>query len=215
VGLSTAPLPARRHEKFFHRLYHLGMPELAGFLLAGGKSGRMGRDKAFASFQGTTLLDRALSTLRSVTSHVVMVGPRDKLAIYGTVVEDIFPGAGPLAGIHAALHSSDTDLNLMLAVDLPLVTPDLLRYLAGRAEKSEALITVPRTSDGWQPLCAVYRKAFARLAEEALTQSRNKVDALFTPDLLQVVTEQELTASGFSPAAFKNINTPADLDESR
>jgi molybdopterin-guanine dinucleotide biosynthesis protein A len=191
------------------------MPELTGFLLAGGKSGRMGCDKAFASFQGKTLLDRALSTLRPVTSRVVLVGPRDKLAIYGVVIEDIFPGAGPLAGIHAALRSSDTDLNLMLAVDLPLVTPELLRYLAGRAERSDALITVPRTSDGWQPLCAVYREAFADLAEPALTQGRNKVDALFTPDVLQVVTEEELNVAGFSPTAFKNINTPADLDESR
>jgi molybdenum cofactor guanylyltransferase len=191
------------------------MPELTGFLLAGGKSGRMGCDKAFASFQGKTLLDRALSTLRPVTSRVVLVGPRDKLAIYGAVIEDVFPGAGPLAGIHAALRSSDTDMNLMLAVDLPLVTPDLLRYLIARAESSAALVTVPRTSDGWQPLCAVYREAFADLAEPALTQGRNKVDALFTPDVLQVVTEEELNVAGFSPTAFKNINTPADFDESR
>jgi molybdopterin-guanine dinucleotide biosynthesis protein A len=191
------------------------MLELAGFLLAGGKSGRMGRDKAFVHFRGETLLDRALSTLRAVTPKLVLVGPRDKFALYGTVVEDVFPGAGPLAGIHAALRATVTDLNLLFAVDLPLVTPGLLRYVIGRAENSAALVTVPRTSDGWQPLCAIYRKAFADNAEPALTQGRNKVDALFTPDILEVITEQELRAAGFSSGLFKNVNTPDDLEESR
>jgi len=190
------------------------MAELTGFLLAGGKSGRMGRDKAFVPFQGKALLDRALSTLRAVTPEIVLVGPRNKFAAFGTVVEDVFPGAGPLAGIHAALRSSQTDLNLMFALDLPLVTPDLLRYLIARAEGSAALVTVPRTADGWQPLCAIYRKAFADNAEPALTQGRNKVDALFTPDILEVITEQELRAAGFSSGLFKNVNTPDDLEES-
>jgi molybdopterin-guanine dinucleotide biosynthesis protein A len=191
------------------------MLELTGFLLAGGKSGRMGRDKALVDFQGKTLLDRALSTLRAVTPKLVLVGPRDKFALYGTVVEDVFPGAGPLAGIHAALRVTDTDLNLLFAVDLPLVTPGLLRYLIARAETSAALVTVPRTSDGWQPLCALYRKTFADEAERALTQGRNKVDALFTPDILEVITEQELRTAGFSSGFFKNVNTPNDLEESR
>jgi molybdopterin-guanine dinucleotide biosynthesis protein A len=191
------------------------MPELTGFLLAGGKSGRMGQDKAFVQFQGMTLLDRALATLHGITPSVVLVGSRDKLASYGEVVEDIFPNAGPLGGIHAALRSSETDLNLLLAVDLPLVSSGLLCYLLDRAKTAPSLLTVPRTSDGWQPLCAVYRKTFADLAEQALAQGHYKVDALFRPNILQVVTEQELNTAGFSPAAFKNVNTPADLDESR
>jgi molybdenum cofactor guanylyltransferase len=191
------------------------MPELTGFLLAGGKSGRMGRDKAFVPFQGKTLLERALFTLRAVTPKLVLVGPRDKFAGYGTVVADVFPDAGPLGGIHAALRSSPTDLNLLFAVDLPLVSPDLLHYLIGRADTTDALVTVPRTADGWQPLCALYRKTFADNAERALAQRRNKVDALFTPDILEVITEQELSAAGFSSGLFKNVNTPDDLNESR
>lgn len=191
------------------------MPELTGFILVGGKSHRMGRDKVFLEFQGETLLARALATLRAIASSVVLVGPRDKLAGYGPVVEDVFPNAGPLGGIHAALRSSTTELNLLLAVDLPLVSPGLLRYLVRRAEATEALVTVPRTFDGWQPLCAVYRRAFADCAEQALAQSRNKVDALFRHEILQVITEQELSAAGFSASAFKNVNTPEDFGESR
>jgi molybdopterin-guanine dinucleotide biosynthesis protein A len=194
--------------------YHLEMQPVTAFLLAGGKSTRMGQDKAFVEFQGKTLLDRALSLLRALTQDVVLVGSRDRLAVYGTVIEDVFPNAGPLGGIHAALRASQTDLNLLLAVDLPLVSPELLQYLVRRAEKTQALVTVPRTSDGWQPLCAVYRRAFADAAELALQQGRNKVDALFDLTLTDVVNEKELAESGFSPTAFRNINTPDDLGES-
>ena len=191
------------------------MQPLTAFLLVGGKSTRMGRDKSFVEFEGKTLLDRALSLLRGVTPEVTLVGSRDRLTGYGTVVEDIFPNAGPLGGIHAALRASSTDLNLLLAVDLPLVSKDLLQYLISRAERTTALVTVPRTADGWQPLCAAYRRAFAEPAELALKQGRNKVDALFDQVLLDVVTERELAEAGFSPSAFKNINTPEDLGEPR
>jgi molybdenum cofactor guanylyltransferase len=191
------------------------MQPLTAFLLVGGKSTRMGRDKAFVEFEGKTLLDRALSLLRGVTPEVLLVGSRDRLAGYGAVVEDVFPNAGPLGGIHAALRSSGTDSNLLLAVDLPRVTADLLQYLVRRAEKTKALVTVPRTADGWQPLCGVYRRAFAEPAELALKQGRNKVDALFDQALLDVVSEGELADAGFSPWAFRNINTPEDLGEPR
>ncbi len=191
------------------------MQLLTAFLLVGGKSMRMGRDKAFVEFQGKTLLDRALSLLRGITSEVMLVGSRDRLAGHGPVIEDVFVNAGPLGGIHAALRASQTDLNLLLAVDLPLVSPGLLQYLVSRAEKTRALVTVPRTSDGWQPLCAVYRRAFAEAAEAALQQDHNKVDALFDRVLIDVVSEGELTDAGFPATAFKNINTPEDLGESR
>lgn len=191
------------------------MQPLTAFLLVGGKSTRMGRDKAFVEFEGKTLLDRALSMLRRVTPEVALVGARDRFTGYGAVVEDVFPNAGPLAGIHAALRATQTDMNLLLAVDLPLVSEALLRFLVRRAEKTAALATVPRTSDGWQPLCAVYRRAFAEPAGLALSQGRNKVDALFDQVLLDVVGERELADAGFSPQAFRNINTPEDLGEPR
>lgn len=195
--------------------YHPPMQPLTAFLLVGGKSTRMGRDKAFVEFEGKTLLDRALSMLRRVTPEVALVGARDRFTGYGAVVEDVFPNAGPLAGIHAALRATQTDMNLLLAVDLPLVSEALLRFLVRRAEKTAALATVPRTSDGWQPLCAVYRRAFAEPAGLALSQGRNKVDALFDQVLLDVVGERELADAGFSPQAFRNINTPEDLGEPR
>ena len=79
----------------------------------------MGRDKAFLELGGQTLLARALSLAGTVTEQVSIVGASEIFLGYGGVVEDLFPGRGPLGGIHAALISSATELNLMLAVDLP------------------------------------------------------------------------------------------------
>lgn len=191
-------------------------PHLSAFVLAGGKSTRMGTDKAFVVLQGRKLVERALELAGSVTSTVSIVGESAKFAAFGPVVEDIFPGCGPLGGIHAALRGSETDLNLILAVDVPFVSAALLHYLVGRAgESPTALVTVPRTGQRWQPLCAIYRRKFRDLAEQSLRAGRYKIDALFDKKRTQVITGEQLQAAGFSADLFTNVNTPGDLAAAR
>jgi molybdopterin-guanine dinucleotide biosynthesis protein A len=188
-----------------------------GFILAGGKSTRMGvnTDEAFLDFRGQTLLDRALAVMGTVCDRVTIVGDPAKLASfgsskYGPVLADIFPGCGPLAGIHAALTHSTAELNLMLAVDMPFVSKELLAFLLAAAEASDATITVPRTGRGFQPLCAVYRREFSITAEQALRAGKYKVDAAFSGVPVRVIEERELAAAGFSEQSFFNVNTPQD-----
>lgn len=185
---------------------------LSAFILAGGQSTRMGSDKAFVALNGRTLLQRVLGTARSITPNVRIIGDPAKFIPFAPTLPDIFPGCGPLAGIHAALCSADTDLNLLLAVDLPFVPPALLQFLATEAIASpSSVVTVPRTSHGWQPLCAVYRREFAALAEEALRAGRYKIDALFPTIEVRAIHDDELQSAGFSPQLFRNLNTPQDL----
>ncbi len=188
-----------------------------GFVLAGGKSSRMGpnTDKAFLDFHGQTLLERALTVAGMVCDRVTIVGDPARFAKVGSskyvpVVADIFPGCGPLAGIHAALTHSTAELNLMLAVDMPFVSRELLAFFFATAEASDAVITVPRTSRGFQPLCAVYRRDFSTVAEQALRAGKYKVDAAFSGVLVRVIKENELAAAGFSERSFFNVNTPQD-----
>jgi molybdopterin-guanine dinucleotide biosynthesis protein A len=199
-------------------MYDLAMgnsafPDVTVFILAGGKSTRMGADKAFVTLDGRTLLARVLELARSVTPEVRIVGDPAKFAPFAPVVEDVFRGCGPLGGIHAALQASQTDLNLILAVDVPFVSPALLQYLLKRARNSAAAVTVARANGGWQPLCAVYRPQFAGAAEPSLRQGRYKIDKLFEATSTQTITEEELEAAGFSPKTFRNLNTPEDLAE--
>lgn len=188
-------------------------PDLAAFILAGGKSTRMGRDKAFVEFHGRTLLEGALDLARSVSADVRIVGDPAKFAAMAPVVEDVFPGCGPLGGIHAALRASSSDLNFILAVDMPFVSISFLHDLIERARNSPAIVTVPRAGRGFQPLCAVYRRAFADTAENALKRGRYKIDASFAIEYTQVITEDELKEKGFPPEIFRNLNTPEELAE--
>jgi molybdenum cofactor guanylyltransferase len=189
------------------------MEDVSAFILAGGKSTRMGTDKAFVLLEGLTLLARMLDLARQLTSDVHIIGDRAKFAPFSPTIEDIFPGCGPLGGIHAALRSSPTDLNVILAVDVPFVSLALLDYLISRAKISNANVTLARAAGGFQPLCAVYRRAFADAAEDALRAGHYKIDTLFTPASTQVIEEAELGASGFSPRIFRNLNTPEELAE--
>jgi molybdenum cofactor guanylyltransferase len=188
---------------------------VAAFILAGGQSTRMGRDKALVMLEGRTLLECMLDVARALTPDVQIVGDAEKYAVFAPVVEDVFPGCGPLGGIHAALRSSQQELNLILAVDIPFVSPALLNYLVSRAQNSASLVTVPRAGKGFQPLCAVYRRAFADEAEQALRAGRYKIDALFDAAQIQIIREGELRAAGFSGELFRNLNTPGDLEKPR
>ena len=186
-------------------------PDFSAFILAGGKSTRMGTDKAFVLLDGRTLLARMLDLARQVTSDVRIVGDPVKFAPFAPTIEDIFPGCGPLGGIHAALRSSPTDLNVILAVDVPFVSLALLAFLISRARNSDANVTLARAAGGFQPLCAVYRRSFADAAEKALRSGRYKIDALFDQINTLIVGEEELESAGFSPRIFRNLNAPQDL----
>jgi molybdenum cofactor guanylyltransferase len=193
-----------------------GSREVTAFILAGGKSTRMGRDKAFVDYDGRTLLARALDLARSLTPEVRIVGSREKFAPFAPMVEDVFRDCGPLGGIHAALRASMTELNLMLAVDTPFVSTAFLQYLVGQGHAApEAVAVVPRCGGYLHPLCAIYRREFAGAAENALRTGRNKIDPLFAVVRTRVIEPQELEAAGFTPALFRNLNTPEGLEAER
>ncbi|HEV8048861.1 MAG TPA: molybdenum cofactor guanylyltransferase [Terriglobales bacterium] len=188
---------------------------VTAFILAGGKSSRMGSDKAFLHLGDETLLAHALKLAGAVTEEVKIVGDATKFSPFGRVVEDVYRNRGPLGGIHAALSASSIDLNLMLAVDLPFVDADFLQYLLSRARESTAIVTLPRAAGGLQPLCAVYRRPFAEIAEEALRNGRNKIDSLFAKVGTCVIEDDELARAGFSSEMFHNLNTPDDLKKAQ
>ena|SRR5215467_1846615 len=191
------------------------MEAVAAFVLAGGRSSRMGSDKALLELGGRPLISRALELVSFVTSDVKIVGPPAKCQRFGTVIEDVYHDRGPLGGIHTALANSQSDLNLVLGVDLPFVEPHFISHLTTIARASLAVVSVPYVDGHFQSLCATYRKAFANIAEAALNEGKNKVDALFTSIPVRVISEDEIVSAGFSPGMFRNLNTRADWQQAQ
>lgn len=169
--------------------------EISGFVLAGGLSSRLGRDKAMlpwppeASPDGSreTLLQHSIARLEMVCTTVSVCANRNDLPFAGAIIPDALPGSGPLGGIVAALESSTTDWNLMLAVDLPLLPVEVLRALVATALNQKSSVISPASSlrrvacilpqlDGLpQPLCGIYHRALLRGLKTTLEAGKFKV----------------------------------------
>jgi molybdenum cofactor guanylyltransferase len=189
--------------------------QVSGFVLAGGKSTRMGQDKAALSLNGHTLLEHALAVLRGVCRDVAILGKYELYGALAPVYEDIFPGCGPLGGIHAALSNSQTQYNIIIAVDTPFIMPEFLSYLVERAIASAAVVTTPEIDDYTQPLCTVYSLDFLPIAERALISGCYKIVPLFPRDKTLVIREAELRRFAFAAEMFENLNTPEDMARAR
>lgn len=146
----------------------------SGLVLAGGKSRRMGTDKARLSVDGESLLERQLRLLQELgaVERLVSVAPDTPAAVWPNGIRqvvDAVPDAGPLAGLAAGLAAARTPWVLALAVDLPALDVSFLRRLLAQVKADRAQGVVPRMAAGWEPLAALYPRHLADLAAERLT----------------------------------------------
>ena len=152
---------------------------LTGIVLAGGRSTRMGQDKASLRFGHETLLARAIRIVGEVADEVIVVArpveDRDNpfLGLPVRLVHDPIADLGPLAGIAAGLAASTSDLNLIVACDMPLIKPAVLRRLVEL--RGDADICVVVIEGHASPLCAVYRSSVAAAAQELLAAGERRV----------------------------------------
>jgi molybdopterin-guanine dinucleotide biosynthesis protein A len=185
--------------------------DLTAVVLAGGQSTRFGSDKRRAVLQGADLLSRALDIARAVTPRVILaVGPGENAGrtAEARVVEDAAEGAGPLAGIVAALRASETPWCVFLPVDMPLLPPDLLRALSALAGESGAMAVDDR---GAQPLVACWGRASRASFEEALRAGRLAVHAVAEALGPVLLGPKVLVQLGDPARLFANVNAREDL----
>jgi molybdopterin-guanine dinucleotide biosynthesis protein A len=190
----------------------MGTVPLTAYVLAGGKSTRMGQDKAVLTLQGRTLLEIALFAARAVAGQVYIVGPAEPYGRFAPTISDIYQGCGPLAGIHAALSHSSTNLNLILAVDTPFLSPKLLSYLTEQAATTRSVVTAPEVNAYPQPLCAIYSGDFLPIADNALRNGQYKIVPLFPEGKTLLVPQTELEKFAFNAEMFDNLNTPEEFE---
>ncbi|HEY6252103.1 MAG TPA: molybdenum cofactor guanylyltransferase [Candidatus Angelobacter sp.] len=188
---------------------------VTGYVLAGGKSSRMGKDKAVLSLNGSTLLERAKAVVEQVCAKVFILGPRRLYGRFGPCCEDIYPDCGPLGGIHAALVNSDTPYSLVTAVDTPFLSPEFFDYMIERALNSSAMVTAPRIGGVVQPATAVFERSFLPLAEAALKSGKYKVEPVFPREQTLVLSEEDLGRFAKAGEMFENLNTPEDFERAQ
>ncbi|HEY2799497.1 MAG TPA: molybdenum cofactor guanylyltransferase [Chthoniobacterales bacterium] len=175
-------------------------------LLAGGKSTRMGRDKALLEIEGEPLWRRQLATLRQLSPEQLMIsGPERDGA---EAVADEIENAGPLAGVAAALRKCTAPLLIVLAVDLPRMTAEFLQSLLNLCRDGRG--AVPRGREFFEPLAAIYPSNCVPLAEVALRRGDFAMHNFVRTAVNQKLLMPRLISAEES-ALFANLNTPADL----
>jgi molybdopterin-guanine dinucleotide biosynthesis protein A len=198
--------------------------QIAAFILAGGFSSRMGREKGLLEIGGIPLLVRTARLVEPLVSQVTVIGPPDRYAGLGlqAIPDQQIAGrdgeAGlqtPLAGIATALNATSSPWNLILACDLPYLTSDWLNWLLGRAILSDAQIIVPRSSAGLEPLAAVYRRACAAGISAALGRGIRKVTDSLNEFRMEVLMESEWKGHDPNGRVLRNMNSPADYAEAK
>ncbi len=183
-------------------------PECAGIILAGGRSVRMGTDKALLEMHGETLLARTVRIVSAIASSVVVVGrtglPPDVRGV--NAVPDDVPNAGPLGGIATGLRLIGEEYALVVSCDLPFLTVEMLRLLLQNAAGCDAV--VPVWGGRLQPTCALYRRSccpvFTALIEAGELRVRSALDGM----RLCRLGPAELAAAGCGGLTLSNANTP-------
>jgi molybdenum cofactor guanylyltransferase len=180
-------------------------------ILAGGKSSRMGRDKALIDFEGCPLLLRQLETARKAGAQEIYVSARseaDYRSFPVSVLADDYPGCGPISGLIAGLRRVSSPLLLVLAVDLPFVSPDLLRRLFGLCRPGQG--AVPLSRGFYEPLAAFYPPLMLPHFEQA----RERAEFGLQPVIAKGVERGFLRAYELKEeekVLFQNWNTPSLL----
>jgi len=179
----------------------------AGYLLAGGQSSRMGRDKALLPFGSMTLAGHIATQIREAAGNVTLIGPPERYAHLGfPVIPDAIPGCGPLGGLLTALRSTAADWNLIVACDMPhLTAPFLVRLFEAAAEGSNPDCVVAESEGRRHPLCAVYHRRVLPAAESAINRKLFKMH-----DFIATLRTEAWPV--LDPALLRNVNTPADWE---
>lgn len=183
--------------------------------MAGGKSSRLGKDKALLTVGGETLLARALRALGEVTADQIVVGPPERRQQSGgaSVYPDEFPESGPLGGIYTAIRAARYDLTLVVACDMPLLEPALLGFLLTLADGYD--VVLPRPGGRGEPLHAVYRRTCEDPIRRQLDSGDYKVSRLVDKVRVRAVDDDELRAYDPKLRSFRNVNTPEDWAEAQ
>jgi molybdopterin-guanine dinucleotide biosynthesis protein A len=198
--------------------------QVAGFILAGGASSRMGRDKGLLDFGGVPLIVHTARLIEPLVAEVTVVGSPRRYAKLGlhVIADDVqlknsrdSSGSGPLAGIATALGATRSPWNLILACDLPYLSAEWIDWLLSRALRSRGEAVVPRTERGIEPLAAVYHCGCGTQIAAALARGVRKVSDVVEELRVEHVYPREWRGNDPRGLVLKNMNAPGDYEEAR
>ncbi|MFH1550613.1 MAG: molybdenum cofactor guanylyltransferase [Planctomycetota bacterium] len=186
--------------------------ESAAIILAGGRSTRMGRDKALLEAEGRRIIERQIDALREIFPRVY-ISAKDAGPFAGVnaqVVPDVYDDRAALVGLYSGLKASEADVNFCVACDMPVIHRPLIEEMLGR--RKDYFAVVPESPRGLEPTYAVYTKACCAAAKTLIEKKQFAFTGLLSVSRALVINAEEVgkICGGVNP--FLNINTPEDFD---
>ena len=190
---------------------------VSGVALAGGRSKRLGRNKAVEKIGGQSLIERVVDKLSQVTSETVVVVAEESKAAdlnlppWVRTAADLYPGTGSLGGIFTGLSAAKGNYGVVVACDMPFLNVDLIRFMLDIVSDYDAV--VPRLQGRPEPLHAVYSKTCVGPIERCLQADQLKIAIFFEQINVAYLEEDDIEAFDPSHLSFFNVNTQEDLDK--
>ena len=191
-------------------------PSAAGIILAGGKSRRIGGNKAFLKLGGRTFIEIIVDKLRLLFKQVIIVAntPGDYRHLQVQIVKDLIPGKGSLGGIYSGLFHSESHHNFVTACDMPFLNVEVIKYMQNTIEGYDVII--PKRQKGLEPLHAFYSRNCLRPIKKYIDSGTNlKILDFFSAVKVSLIVDTVLRPMDQEGMSFFNINTPADLESAR
>jgi molybdopterin-guanine dinucleotide biosynthesis protein A len=191
----------------------------AGVILAGGRSRRMGRNKALMRLGDAAIIEHVIRLMRRVTADVLIISNTpDLYQPFGLpVYTDIITEAGALSGLHAGLTYARYDAVVCVGCDMPLLQPELLSYLVEIAGEYDAVVPYINEADEaapiFQTLSAVYSKRCLPVVNQMLAEGELRLHALYKRISVRTVSPEEWRVFDPHGLSFFNINTPEDFEK--
>jgi len=191
---------------------------MTSIILAGGKSLRLGRSKFLETIGDKSLIQWVVDRLASLSTEIIIATARGEAipcpsAVRIKTVADVYPGKGPLAGIHSGLTASSSPQAIVVSCDAPFLSVSLLEYMTQTLADSD--VALPRIGEMIEPLCAVYSKNCLAPIQELLERDERQIRKLFSMVKVKYVEEDEINSFDPDHLSFFNVNSQDDLERAR
>jgi len=145
-------------------------------ILAGGKSSRIGEDKALLKLEGISIIERIYDILKNIFDDIIIVANNTEKYKFlsSQIYEDIYPGFGPLSGIHSGLFNSTTNNNFVISCDMPMINEKLIKFIISKNSGSE--IILPKSNSNVYSLCGIYKRSCLNIAESFIKTAADNLD---------------------------------------
>ena len=190
---------------------------VTGIILAGGKSSRLGRDKAWEDVGGQRIIDRVIGALQSSCDEVLIIGDRpereNELSLPKCIQyrSDELKGRGSIGGLYTGLKASDTLWSLVVACDMPFISRELIRFMLSIISKNRCDAIVPVINGRYQPTHALYNSTCIPFIEKNISSGNFRMDSYFDEIYLEEISEDVINSIKGAELSFFNVNTEDDL----